>query len=310
MQNDKKIGFTQVIRLWLNSVSLDFKRTTCDRYKCVTNELSKYFYEKEIVQINNEVLNCFLREKEVNGWHYATLILAIGVIRKIIYFSIEQGFIHSLNFKPVKFKKKYRKVDSLTVSESKKINRMICNAKTGGDLAILIALNTGLRVGEICALKWKDIDFTRKRIIVSSTVHRVNCTDEKTKTKLVIQKPKTESSEREVPINSFLFEILFKHSSNNKFFVLTQSESIPDPRSVQRNFTFFCQKVFGKALGFHCLRHTFATLLISQGVDVKTVSEILGHCSVTTTLNIYRNVSFDDKAQGVRTLERLIAPKS
>ena len=310
MQNRRNMRFEDVIRLWLESIALEFKRSSYDRYECITDALCKFFYAKEIAQIDNNTLNAFLTERQINGWQYETLVLAIGVIKKIICFSIDQGFIQNLDFKPFKFRKKYRKIESLTVAESVKVNTLFSNAKTGSKLATIIALHSGLRVGEVCALRWKNIDFTRKSIKVNSSVHRIKCSGEKTKTKLVIQKPKTESSEREVPISDYLCEILSEHRSDKELFVLTGSECIPDPRTVQGNFTAFSIKTFGKSLCFHCLRHTFATLLISQGVDVKTVSEILGHSSVITTLNIYRSVSFDDKALGVKTLESLIAPKS
>lgn len=310
MQNEKQILFEKVVKKWLESIKNGVKQTTLDRYQCVTQLLTKEWDSKEISKITGEDLNFFLTNYQLKGWSYSSLMISLCVIRKIIFFAKHSGYVSDLEFTPVKIKKNTGKVKALTLHESKIINSSLCPVKRQEDLAILIALNTGLRVGEICSLRWRDVDLKRRMITVSGTVHRVKCTDCMNKTKLDLHSPKTVSSAREVPISRFLCSILSKYREEDKVFVLSRSvEKIPDPRSIQRYFSNFCIQTFGEKINFHCLRHTFATLAISKGVDVKTVSEILGHESIVTTMNIYRNVSFDDKTQAVNILEKYITPK-
>ena len=97
-----------------------------------------------------------------------------------------------------------------------------------------------------------------------------------------------------------------KNISSSKAFLLTGSEKLMEPRVLERQFEYLCIETIGRHVKFHDLRHTFATLSISNGVDVKTVGEILGHANVETTLSFYRNVSFADKYNGIRTLEGVI----
>ena len=306
----KQILCEKVVKKWLESIKNTGKQTTFDRYQCVTRLFIAELGSKEIGRITGEDLNLFLTKCQSKGWSYSSLMMSLGIIRKIIMFAKQNGYVTELEFRPVKIKKNSSKVKALTLHESKIINSSLSAVKRKGDLAILIALNTGLRVGEVCSLRWKDIDLKRRMINVSGTVHRVKCTDCSSKTKLELHSPKTVSSKREVPISGFLCSILAKYTAEDEVFVISCSaEKIPEPRSIQRHFSKFCNSTFGEKISFHCLRHTFATLAISKGVDVKTVSEILGHASIVTTMNIYRNVSFEDKTQAVNILEKYITPK-
>ena len=305
-----RIKFSQVAEQWLETKRIEVKQSTFERYRSVTEILVNHFRDKQIRRFNNYDINEFITCYQNNGWSSLTLVMVVGVIKNIIKFAFENHYAKEFEIKVAKIKKNSRKIQTLTVAESMKINSDLYDSKSSCDLAILIALNTGLRIGEVCSLRWKDIDLVRKRLTVSGTVQRIKVHNGSTTTKLVLSTPKTTSSAREIPIPEFLCNILAQRKADSNCYILSGTEQIPEPRTVQKKFKSYCHKALGTDVNFHCLRHTFASLAISEGVDAKTVSEILGHSSVTTTLSIYRGVNFEDKAKGMRTLENFIGPRN
>ena len=177
-------------------------------------------------------------------------------------------------------------------------------------IAILLGLYAGLRIGEICALQWVDIDFKQETILIKQTVQRLESeNDNNTKTELMILSPKTVSSYRYVIIPKFLSEYFSKYSLylkkekiNNDNYLLSNSLEIIEPRTIQRRFEKVCEQLGFKS-NFHALRHTYATNCIKLGIDVKTVSEMLGHSNVSTTLNRYVHPSMEYKKEQINKLQ-------
>ena len=156
-------------------------------------------------------------------------------------------------------------------------------------MGILICLNTGLRIGEVCALRWENIDFESKKIHIEKTIERIYSKEEN-KTIVIIDTPKSITSVRTIPINSKLYNILkqIRGKSKKTDFVLTgSSEHYVEPRNYQYHFKEILKRNKVKKYKFHTLRHTFATNCIEAGMDIKSLSEILGHADVSITLNIY-----------------------
>lgn len=162
-------------------------------------------------------------------------------------------------------------------------------------LGIALSLHTGLRIGELCALQWKDIDLKNRTITIRKTVQRIKCFGGKSKTKLVITAPKSASSMRVIPIPDFLVAMLEKFKDSADKYVLSGKYSPVEPRTVQYRFAAVLKKANLPSVHFHSLRHAFATSCVSIGFDVKTLSEILGHSSVEITLNRYVHSSLDRK---------------
>jgi len=171
--------------------------------------------------------------------------------------------------------------------------------------AYLLALNLGLRIGEVCALKWSDFDFSERLLVVNRTAIRIKSG---THTRLTVQTPKTDSSLREIPVPDNLLALLLKlkttHSSD--VFILTGNKTIPqEPRTLHARFKRYLKDHGMRSIRFHALRHTFATRCIEHGYDAKTLSELLGHKNVKTTLQLYVHPSMLHKREVIESIAKL-----
>lgn len=162
-------------------------------------------------------------------------------------------------------------------------------------LGILLCLFTGIRIGELCALQWNDIDLIGRTISITKTCQRIRCAINGT-TKVVITSPKSRSSVRTIPIPDFLVKLLrgFEPSDRSAY-LLSSKGTIIEPRTMQYRFQSILRKAGLPSMNYHCLRHIFATTCIEFGFDVKTLSEILGHGTVEITLNRYVHSSIERK---------------
>lgn len=174
-------------------------------------------------------------------------------------------------------------------------------------LGILLCLYTGLRIGEVCALKWDCIDLIDKKIKIEYTVTRIaSPTMKKKKTQVFLDSPKTSSSKREIPLPSFLVTYLkeFEKTKSDTFF-LTGTKKVMETRCLFNHYKRILRDLSLERYNFHALRHTFATRCIELGFDAKTVSELLGHANVKITLDRYVHPSLDAK---IDLMSRLSSP--
>ena len=182
-----------------------------------------------------------------------------------------------------------KEIKILSLKERIILEKYCLKENTLKSLGILLSLNTGLRIGEICALKWENIDLKEKNIYVKKTLQRVYDTENK-KTKIITDKPKTENSIRCIPLNSKIYGELNKIRKGflEKDFFLTGADGIYiEPRVYQNYYKNMLKSSKVKEYNFHVLRHTFATNCIEVGMDIKSLSEILGHATVDIALNRY-----------------------
>lgn len=185
-----------------------------------------------------------------------------------------------------------REMRVLSQEEQKKLTAYLLNELDIWKLGILVALYTGLRIGELCALTWEDIQ--EDRIHVRRTVQRLQKKDH-TGTTLHVGTPKTKTSCRTIPIPTFLGNWLksFRGEQQPDMYFLTGStQKIPEPRMMQYRFQCYQKEAGIDHANFHALRHTFATRCVEAGFEIKSLSEILGHSNVQTTLNKYVHSSF------------------
>jgi integrase len=184
-------------------------------------------------------------------------------------------------------KQKKNELEVLTLREQAKLEKYCLSHYDRKHIGIVLSLYTGLRVGELCALTWGNIDLKNRTIYVSKTLQRVYI--QKRQTRILIDSPKSNHSIRKIPINDKIFEILkdAKNENRDSDFFLTGDNRYIEPRRYQYIFEKALYTLNIKKYNFHILRHTFATNCIKVGMDAKSLSEILGHATVNITLNKY-----------------------
>lgn len=228
----------------------------------------------------------------------------MNVLKAILRFYEEDKDVN-LNLRKINMPKTEKtKVNVISKKEKIKIVKYCNKENSLKSMGIILCLNTGLRVGEICGLKWENIDLDNKKIYVKQTLQRVYKSTEK-KTVLKLEKPKTEYSQRAIPINQKLYEILKTLNKKQKpenYFLSGKKEKSIEPRAYQQYFKELQKNCKIKPHKFHTLRHTFATNCIEVGMDAKSLSEILGHSDVDITLSIYVHSSENIKRKFLEKL--------
>ena len=201
--------------------------------------------------------------------------------------------------------KKKKELEVLSIANQKKIMQYVKENFTFRNLGVYVCLSTGLRIGEICGLKWSDINLSAETISVNRTIERIYIIDEgKRHTELIISTPKTQNSIREIPMNRELLKLIrpFKKVMNDDFFVLTNEAKPTEPRTYRNYYKQLLKQLDIPDLKFHGLRHSFATRCIESQCDYKTVSVILGHANISTTLNLYVHPNMEQKKKCINKM--------
>ena len=197
-----------------------------------------------------------------------------------------------------------KQVECFTLAEQKKIEQYVLESKKPKLKGIVLCLYTGLRIGELLALTWDDIDFVKGMLSVTKTCHDGNVDG---KHCIIIDTPKTETSRRNIPLSKPLLTLLKEWKKESKsIYVVSDKNASVFVRSYQRTFELLLKKLDIPHKGFHALRHTFATRAIECGMDVKSLSEILGHKNATITLNRYAHSLWEHKSEMMNKLGKLL----
>ena len=196
------------------------------------------------------------------------------------------------------------KAREMQVLSPEEIQRLLIQAEEDGCFELLLLeLSTGLRRGEICALQWDDLNFNTGELQVKRQVHRV-------KGELVVSEPKTKASNRSVILPPPVLMVLsdYKTEINSVWLFPSplNNDSPKDPAAVRKRLTTILERADCKRVRFHDLRHTFATLALENGMDVKTLSAMLGHVSAVTTLDIYTHITSDMQRAAAASIDRSI----
>ena len=200
----------------------------------------------------------------------------------------ESGAVGDIEFVYPRERKKQMRV--LSKAEQERLVSFLLNDMDNVKFGVLLALLTGMRIGELCALRWENI--SNNSIRINETMQRLanyEDADADKKTYIEIGDAKSESSKREIPLTSFAASLCReKRPLNSLAFVLTgNAYKFMEPRSLQYKFSRYAEACGLKDVHFHCLRHTFATRCVEVGFEVKSLSEVLGHSSVKITLDRY-----------------------
>lgn len=302
-----KKHLSQIIDLWKKDKKQYVKKSTYSAYVLlVENHLLPYFGNKEEVE-ESDVQN-FVFKKLEQGLSQKTIKDILIVLKMILRFGVKHKYLDYCEI-DIKFptQRDNEKLDVLNRSNQRKIMDYIEKNFTFKNLGIYVCLCTGLRIGELCALTWNDIDVDSGVIYVRRTIQRIYIVDEKVKrTELIIDTPKTKNSIREIPMTTDLLRVLkpLKKVVNKEYFVLTNDEKPTEPRTYRNYYKRLMKKLEIPDLKFHGLRHSFATRCIEGKCDYKTVSVILGHSNISTTLNLYVHPNLEQKKKCINQMNR------
>jgi len=310
-----RITVNELFAAWLESRRNSVKQSTYAEYKFLFhNYISSDFGETQADRMTSLVINSYISKLLICGGNNGkglspTSVQAIMIILKSVFTYGETEFGLKNPAKNVSMpKSEYKETEVFTNSEMEKIREnSLC--RDCSKLGILLCLYTGLRIGEICALKWSDIDLANQVIHVRKTLQRIkNPDDIVPKTVIIIDEPKSSKSVRDIPVPTFMMPILTEigRDVDPQDYFITCAQRFIEPRTYQFRFKSFLKSIDVPYKNFHVLRHTFATECIRLGVDVKTVSELLGHASVKITLERYVHSDMDMKR---KQLEKLYAFK-
>uniref|UniRef100_A0AB33JL80 Site-specific integrase n=1 Tax=Prevotella sp. GTC17262 TaxID=3236797 RepID=A0AB33JL80_9BACT len=260
-----------------------------------------------MTQIEEVDVQEFILDKVKVGLAKKTVRDIIAVLRAIVKYGARQKLFEGedwqLDYPTVVDD---TKLPILSLTHQRKLMTYLTKQPDARNIGILIALCTGMRIGEICALMWEDVDLLHRMLRVRQTVGRIYNCDLKT-TERVFSTPKTKHSFREIPISKLLFDALsYIKKQSTSTFVVGSSIDATDPRTYRDYFARLLKKLQIPPIVFHGLRHTFATRCIESLCDYKTVSSILGHSNVSTTLNLYVHPNIQQKKRCIDKMSKFI----
>ena len=302
-------------KMWLEEVRLQLKQSTYVKYlNIINNHINPNLGLIRVVDIDITDIKKIIDEKlergrvDGNGGLSAKSVRDIlSVLRLILKYAEISGIKCHCNFDAISIKQTNRCSTTFSMDEQLQLISFLLNDMDFTKLGILICVFTGMRIGEICALKFEDISLHEQVVHVTKTMQRIqNLTpDVETKTNIIITSPKSECSQRIIPLPDFMVRIIEKMHVSQKAYVLTgKPECFIEPRTLQNKFKAYLNECGLKKITFHQLRHRFATCCVELGFEIKSLSEILGHSSVNITLNRYVHSSLELKKQNINKLQQ------
>lgn len=303
--------FSEIANKWLEHIKLNCKTSTYNKYRNT--------YEKQFISVFGKYPIAKIGDKMID--EFITYLLTSGrndgkpfsrksaqeicmVIKQIFLYAEENYRIKAqFSLKKLSVKQEKKEVQIISSSSVQNLCRLLLTETDLYKIGILISLYTGIRIGEVCAIQWKDISFEDGLLNISKTVQRVQQLDNPIKkTKLCVSTPKSSCSKRIIPLPKTLLNVLLPYQSNDDNYILSGKPRCVDPRTIQYHFKKYLKKCDIESTNFHTLRHTFATQCIEMGFDIKTLSEILGHSSVNITLDRYVHSSLKMKQEQMNKL--------
>jgi len=307
MNKQKRIS--EITTLWKTDKKQYVKKSSYAAYSLlIENHLLPAFGNKYTIE-ETEV-QAFVFQKLAQGLSQKTIKDILIVFKMILKFGAKHNWINYIQLDiqyPTQREKQHLEV--LSIANQKKVMTHIQEHFTFRNLGIYICLSSGIRIGEVCALTWEDLNTDTGIINVSKTIQRIyTIEDNIRKTELIIDSPKTKNSIREIPMSRDLLKMLkpIKKIVNSTFFALTNDAKPTEPRTYRSYYKKFMKDLGMPNLKFHGLRHSFATRCIESKCDYKTVSVLLGHSNISTTLNLYVHPNLEQKKKAIYQMFRAL----
>lgn len=296
MENKKKVK--EIIDLWAVDKKQYVKKSTYSAYMLlIENHILSAFGDMDKIQ--EAEVQSFVFEKLEVGLSQKSIKDILIVLKMVLKFGAKGDLF---DYKPfdIKFptQREKQNIEVLSRSDQKKIMNYVQTHFTFRNLGIYVCLAAGMRIGEVCALTWDDMNTDTGIISIRRTIQRIYVVEAGNRhTEVILDTPKTRNSIRDIPMTRELSRILkpIKKVVNKDFFVLTNEAKPTEPRTYRSYFKQFIKALGIPELKFHGLRHSFATRCIESECDYKTVSVLLGHSNITTTLNLYVHPNLEQK---------------
>ena len=259
--------------------------------------------EINVKNLNEEIIQTSVYNWQTQGNKHGRIIKKstisnlVMLIAQIVKYGNKKGAIPAFNLKIFYLPEAYEnKRKTFTDEEQNQIIESVLSDLSFKSFGILLSLSTGIRIGELCALHWSDIDKSQNMITICNTLQRIYNKGTHPTTQIIIGSPKTIRSARSIQLSQKLQSVIKNLPDiNYNGYILTNSSAYMEPRTYRRFYKNFLNKHKIKYLNFHCLRHSFATRLIQNGADYKCVSELLGHANINITLNMYVHPDLNQK---------------
>jgi len=303
MNQQKQI--CDVIDLWKADKKLYVKKSSYAAYLLLTeNHLLPAFGQRH--EVEEADVQSFVLQKLDSGLSQKTIKDILIVLKMILKFGAKNKWMNYTPF-DIQFPtvRENQSMEVLSRADQKKIMSHIQEHFTFRNLGVYICLSAGIRIGEVCALTWEDVDTDSGVINVRRTIQRIYMIEDNIRrTELILDTPKTKNSIREIPLSKDLLRILkpFKKIVNPSFFVLTNDAKPTEPRTYRSYYKNLMRDLKMPELKFHGLRHSFATRCIESNCDYKTVSVLLGHSNISTTLNLYVHPNMEQKKKAIEQM--------
>lgn len=309
--NEKRtaITFAELSEIWIKTKRDIVKHSTYLAYVfCLRHHLLPRY--GEALAIEEEDAQQYITEHLAQGMAKKTVRDHIATLRAVLRFGERRGIYKHREWRlEYPRDRKNSRVRALSLAQHRKLSAYLEEKLSWTNASILIALYTGMRVGEVCGLRWEDIDLQRRVLHVSRTRSYVwNVIRERCET--YEDTPKTKNSDRDIPISSSLYRALctLRKKRDPELFpyVVGSTNKGSNGRCINETLRRVLSKLKLPSITFHGLRHTFATRLVESKCDIKTVSTILGHSTVATTMNLYVHPDYDQKRKALAKLNRMI----
>lgn len=304
----KQYQVSEVISLWL-STNREIKIQSYQRYeRIINNYIIKYLGDVLLSNLSLEDIHRFFDLQSQLGVAISTQKTMLYMLRASLEYAYSHGYCEYIDLKEIKLKVIPDTIYVFSKEEQMILERQLREKMNIRKLCMLLCLYTGVRIGEICGLKWEDIDFNRGSLTIKRTIERIKNInyDYERKTLLIESTPKSMTSNRVIPVPDFLIEYLEEFKTRDSYFCCQAIEKLYDPRLFESFYKRLIKKCNIPIVKFHTLRHTFATRSIESKMDIKTLSEILGHSSVEITLKLYVHPSYELKKASIENLVKFM----
>ncbi|MBP3361186.1 MAG: site-specific integrase [Clostridia bacterium] len=311
--NPSTLTLTDWFERWMSTRKEYVKPSTYAVYRrYCSNHIYPFFSGLYISRLCEDNIISFLESR--NGLSSSTLKSLFVFFKSGLEAAKKEMLVNNV-WSGIKLPQRGKKepVRVFSLSEQEDLERAVKESAEEYGIGVTICLYTGIRIGELCGLRWEDINFTASVLSVRRTVQRISTEAEGKKTGIIVQEPKSVHSIRDIPLPSFLAEKLYdyKIASKRQSGYIFGSHSEPvEPRAYQYYFTSLLKRTGIKHANFHATRHTFAARALETGMDIKTLSEILGHADCTVTMKQYAHSSDEQKRKSMETLAERVYSKA